>query len=145
MVSTVFSCSEWDIKGMLHQIHLLSADKSVLRFIWRGMQRTEEPKIYEWQVLPFDTTCSSCCAIYTLQRHVQDTGESNSHLVECVDQSFYVDNCLHSTHTQEEAKGFVDGLRQLLHTGTLEIRFPNPAQTSRSQLSDYNGIASMTP
>ncbi|TKS65175.1 hypothetical protein D9C73_028132 [Collichthys lucidus] len=60
-----------DIKGMFRQICLLPADKPVLRFIWRDMKRTEEPKIYEWQVLPFGTTCSPCCAINALQRHVQ--------------------------------------------------------------------------
>ena len=111
-----------DIKSMFHQIRLLPADKPVLRFIWRDMKRTEEPKIYEWQVLPFGTTCSPCCAIYALQRHVQETGESNSHLVDCVEHSFYVDNCLRSTHSKEEAKDLVDGLRQLLLTGGFEIR-----------------------
>lgn len=55
-----------DIRGMFHQILLLPADKLVRRFIWQDMQRTEEPRIYEWQVLPFGTTCSPCCAIYAL-------------------------------------------------------------------------------
>ncbi|KAG7464321.1 hypothetical protein JOB18_015372 [Solea senegalensis] len=45
-----------DTKGMFHQIRLLPADKPVLHFIWRNMKKTEEPKIYEWQVLPFGTT-----------------------------------------------------------------------------------------
>lgn len=56
-----------DIKGLFHQICLLPADKPVLRFIWRNMEREKEPTIYEWQVLPFETTCSPCCAIYSLQ------------------------------------------------------------------------------
>ncbi len=112
-----------DIKGMFHQICLLPADKPVLRFIWRDMKRTEEPKIYEWQVLPFGTTCSPCCAIYALQRHVQHTSESSNHLVDFVEQSFYGDVfCLRSTHSKEEAKELVDDLRQLLNIGGFEIR-----------------------
>ncbi|KAI3374589.1 hypothetical protein L3Q82_021164 [Scortum barcoo] len=111
-----------DIKAMFHQVRLLPADKPVLRFIWWDMKRTEEPKIYEWQVLPFGTTCSPCCAIYALQQHVQNASESNSDLIDIVEQSFYVDNCLHSTHSKEEAKDVVDRLRQLLHTGGFEIR-----------------------
>ncbi|KAI7812616.1 hypothetical protein IRJ41_005718 [Triplophysa rosa] len=55
-----------DIKGMFHQVRLLPGDKSVLRFIWRDMCREAEPDIYEWQVLPFGTTCSPCCAIYSM-------------------------------------------------------------------------------
>ena len=111
-----------DIKGMFHQIRLLPADKPVLRFIWRDMKRTEEPKIYEWQVLPFGTTCSPCCAIYALQRHVQDMGESNSHLVDCVEHHSTWITVTNSTHSKEEAKDLVDGLRQLLLTGGFEIR-----------------------
>lgn len=105
---------------MFHQICLLPADKPVLRFIWRDMKRTDDPKIFEWQVLPFDTTCSPCCGICALQRHVQYTSESNSHLVDCVEQLFYVDNCPCSTHSKEEARD-LDGLHQLLHTGGFEI------------------------
>lgn len=52
-----------DIQSMFHQVRLLPFDCSVLRFLWRNMQWEEEPTIYEWQVLPFGTTCSPCCAI----------------------------------------------------------------------------------
>lgn len=61
-----------DINAMFHQIRLLSEDRSLLRFIWRDMKRDEEPSVFEWQVLPFGTTCSPCCATYALQRHVKD-------------------------------------------------------------------------
>ena len=64
-----------DIKSMFHQIRLLPTDQPLLRFLWRDMKRELEPTIYEWQVLPFGTTCSPCCAIYALQHHIQDQGE----------------------------------------------------------------------
>ncbi|KAI7805208.1 hypothetical protein IRJ41_001894 [Triplophysa rosa] len=111
-----------DIKGMFHQVRLLPGDKSVLRFIWRDMCREAEPDIYEWQVLPFGTTCSPCCAIYALQHHVQGHKGDMDNLVDIVEQSFYVDNCLHSVQTTSEAKEIVDGLRQFLSQGGFEIR-----------------------
>jgi len=111
-----------DIKAMFHQIRLQPTDTPVLRFIWRDMQREEEPTIYEWQVLPFGTTCSPCCAIYALQRHVQDNCGDMSNLVEIVENSFYVDNCLHSTRTDAEAKALIDNLRQLLLEGGFDLR-----------------------
>ncbi|XP_073789840.1 uncharacterized protein [Danio rerio] len=111
-----------DIKGMFHQVRLLPGDKSVLRFLWRGMCREVEPEIYEWQVLPFGTTCSPCCAIHALQHHVQEHKEGKTELVDIVEHSFYVDNCLHSVPTASEAKVIVDGLRQLLSEGGFEIR-----------------------
>lgn len=135
-----------DIKGMFHQIRLLPTDKPVLRFIWRNMDREQEPSIYEWQVLPFGTTCSPCCAIYALQRHIQDSVECNPTLAETVERSFYVDNCLHSTHSTEEAKRLVDDLRHHLQTGGFEVRqwasnvpmvtehLPPEARSERSEL-----------
>lgn len=108
-----------DIKGMFHQIHLLPRDKYVLCFPWRNMCREAEPEIYEWQVLPFGTTCSPCCAIHD---HVQEHKDDMADLVDIVEHSFYVDNCLHSLPKASEAKAIVDGLRQLLSKGGFEIR-----------------------
>ncbi|XP_073719530.1 uncharacterized protein [Misgurnus anguillicaudatus] len=110
-----------DIKSMFHQIRLLATDKPLLRFLWRDMKREQEPIIYEWQVLPFGTTCSPCCAIYALQRHIQEHGEQ-ALPNDTVKQSFYVDNFLHSSCTVEEAKDLVDNLRKLLLDGGFEIR-----------------------
>ncbi|XP_073718572.1 uncharacterized protein [Misgurnus anguillicaudatus] len=111
-----------DIKGMFHQVCLLPEDKSVLRFIWRDMNREANPDIYEWQVLPFGTTCSPCCAIYALQHHAQEHKDTMTGLANIVEHSFYVDNCLHSTPDQGDAKGIIDGLRQSLMKGGFEIR-----------------------
>nr|XP_055033759.1 uncharacterized protein LOC129422083 [Misgurnus anguillicaudatus] len=111
-----------DIKGMFHQVRLLPGDKSVLRFLWRDMRREAEPDIYEWQVLPFGTTCSPCCAIHALQHHVQAHKDLMANSVDIVEHSFYVDNCLHSVPSTSEAKEIVDGLRQLLSKGGFEIR-----------------------
>ncbi len=41
-----------DIKGMFHQVRLLPEDKHLLRFIWRDLEPSNPPSIYEWQVLP---------------------------------------------------------------------------------------------
>lgn len=111
-----------DIKGMFHQVRLLPGDKSVLRFIWRNMNQEAHPDIYEWQVLPFGTTCSPCCATYALQYHAQEYRHTMAGLVDIVETSFYVDNCLHSTPDQGEAKAIIDGLRQSLLQGGFEIR-----------------------
>jgi len=83
-----------DIKSMFHQVRLLPEDRSLLRFLWRNMQSTNPPDIYEWQVLPFGTVCSPCCATYALQRHVHDHQEGYEDIASSVLQSFYVDNCL---------------------------------------------------
>ena len=128
------------------------------------MERTEEPKIYEWQVLPFGTTCSPCCAIHALQWHVQDKNESNSHLVDCVEKLSTAPTqrrkrrillMVCASYSTLGAPIYARGLatsRQSLNIfhptsdpGAVSYGFPNPAWTFRSELLGYNGIASVTP
>ncbi|XP_061128044.1 uncharacterized protein LOC133149871 isoform X1 [Syngnathus typhle] len=135
-----------DIKSMFHQIRLMPKDKPLLRFLWRDMQRTSEPRIYQWEVLPFGTTCSPCCAVFALQQHVRDHEPPDSPLTHVIEQSFYVDNCLHSVSKPEDAKALVDDLRALLRKGGFEIRqwasnvpevvahLPPEAQSTSSEL-----------
>lgn len=93
-----------DIKAMFHQVRLLPEDKPLLRFLWRGMKREEEPTVYEWQVLPFGTTCSPCCATYALQRRVKDNSQGHEDILHLVETALYVDNCLTSVPSADEAK-----------------------------------------
>ncbi|XP_026053029.1 uncharacterized protein LOC113039346 [Carassius auratus] len=111
-----------DVKGMFHQVRLLEQDRPILRFLWRDMERDREPDIYEWQVLPFGTTCSPCCASYALHKHVLDNTESGDDLQFTIQRSFYVDNCLQSLNTADEARGLIDRLRKLLASGGFNIR-----------------------
>ncbi|XP_052443245.1 uncharacterized protein LOC127984578 [Carassius gibelio] len=111
-----------DIKAMFHQIRLLPEDRSLLRFLWRDMKRDEEPSVFEWQVLPFGTTCSPCCATYALQRHVKDNSEGYEDVQRSVEQAFYVDNCLQSLDSPEKARNLIDRMREHLSSGGFEIR-----------------------
>ncbi|KAI2646455.1 Polyprotein P3 [Labeo rohita] len=111
-----------DIRGMFHQVRLLSGDMPLLRFLWRDLMPERPPDVYQWQVLPFGTTCSPCCATYALQRHVMDHSQPGDQLREVIERSFYVDNCLRSLHSPQEAKELVDQLCALLATGGFELR-----------------------
>jgi len=111
-----------DIKGMFHQVRLLNDDKPLLRFIWRRMQPDQEPTVFEWQVLPFGTTCSPCCATYAVQKHVQDHSDGNEEILNSVQHCFYVDNCLQSFLSSHEAKALIDKMIPLLADGGFDIR-----------------------
>lgn len=111
-----------DIKGMFHQVRLLPKDKPLLLFLWRNLKRDKQPSIYEWQVLPFGTTCSPCCATYALRRHVFNHSQPGDSVRDSIERSFYVDNCLKSLSSLDEAKSLVDSLRNLLATGGFELR-----------------------
>ncbi|XP_051717031.1 uncharacterized protein LOC127494876 [Ctenopharyngodon idella] len=111
-----------DVKGMFHQVRLLEQDRPILRFLWRDMEQDREVDTYEWQVLPFGTTCSPCWASFALHKHVLDNIEMGDILRFTIQRSFYVDNCLPSLNTTDEARGLIDRLRALLASGGFNIR-----------------------
>ncbi len=82
----------------------------------------QAPDVYQWQVLPFGTTCSPCCATFALQKHVLDHSQPGDQVREVIEKSFYVDNCLHSLTSKEVAKCLVDQLCALLNEGGFELR-----------------------
>lgn len=107
---------------MFHQVRLVPEDKPLLRYLWRDMKVDQPPDVYQWQVLPFGTTCSPCCVTYALQRHVLDNSQPGDKVRDVVEKSFYVDNCLHSQTSVTAAKDLVDQLNTLLATGGFELR-----------------------
>ncbi|KAL2093214.1 hypothetical protein ACEWY4_010526 [Coilia grayii] len=111
-----------DIKGMFHQVRLLPKDRPLLRFLWRDLVREVPPSVYEWQVLPFGTTCSPCCATYALQKHVADHSLPEEDVRVSIERCFYVDNHLQSLSSTEEARQLVNKLKALLATGGFELR-----------------------
>ncbi|XP_026219876.1 uncharacterized protein LOC113164689 [Anabas testudineus] len=111
-----------DIRSMFHQVRLLPEDQPLLRFLWRDGKREEPPSIYEWRVLPFGTTCSPCCAIFALQKHIIEHSREGEDIRQAVLQSFYVDNCLRSLTSENEARVLVDKLQDILGSGGFELR-----------------------
>ncbi|KAL6476782.1 hypothetical protein MHYP_G00152810 [Metynnis hypsauchen] len=111
-----------DIRGMFHQIRLLPEDQPLLRFLWRDMEKERSPDIYEWRVLPFGTACSPCCAIYALQQHVKTNSTSYEEVLNSVNNTFYVDNCLQSLRTPLQARQLNDKMRVLLVAGGFDMR-----------------------
>lgn len=110
-----------DIRGMFHQIRLLPKDRPLLQFTWCYAKEKGNPDVFEWQVLPFGTTYSPCCATFALQRHVKDHSQPDDDARFSVEQCFYVDNCLQSFPLPKEAR-LVDKLRELLAEGGFELR-----------------------
>ncbi|XP_016519033.1 uncharacterized protein LOC107833689 [Poecilia formosa] len=107
---------------MFHQVRLLSEDRPLLRFLWRDQVKDRPPDIYEWQVLPFGTTCSPCYATYALKRHITDHSKDGEDVRFSVERCFYVDNWLQSLPSAEEARALVDKLRALLLSAGFDLR-----------------------
>ncbi|KAJ8385317.1 hypothetical protein AAFF_G00190330 [Aldrovandia affinis] len=73
------------------------------------MDGDNPPDVYEWQVLPLGTTC----ATFAVQKHVVNHSQPGEDGCASVEHCFYVDNCLQSLPSADEAKKLVDKLKHI--------------------------------
>ncbi|XP_014834503.1 PREDICTED: uncharacterized protein LOC106912190 [Poecilia mexicana] len=113
-----------DIKAMFHQVQVPEGDRDFLRFLWwPNGDITQEPVPYRMMVHLFGAVSSPSCAAYALRRTAQDNqNEFPQEVIETVRQNFYVDDCLKSAATEEEAINLINDLVALCEKGgfTLE-------------------------
>lgn len=108
-----------DVWAMFHQLILLPQDCPLVCFLWRDMDRdhlTSMNGVF-YHLVQF----AAHVAPYMLC-HIRDHQSGNKDLLEMVITSFYVDNCLKSLRSPQQAKDLLDCLRTLLAKGGFEIR-----------------------
>ena len=105
-----------DISEMFYQVRVPPEQRDFLRFLWTNNGgKTEE---YRMCVHVFGGTWCPAAANYALRRTAEDFGNAyDPSCATAVSRSFYVDDCLHSTDTIEEAEILIQQLPQLLMAG----------------------------
>ena len=105
-----------DVEAMFHQVKVEPQQQDALRFLWwPGGDVTRAPETYKMTVHLFGGTWSPSCCAFALQQAAKDSGSDfHPDTVKAVEQSFYVDDCLQSVATTEEAILQVQELTQML-------------------------------
>ena len=97
-----------DIKQMYHQIEIKEEDQPALSFLWRDLDGSKAPDIYQMQVLIFGARSSPAIANYVLRRTLQEhwtcEGTVSGREPEHVQQSFYMDDLLLSEADVDTAR-----------------------------------------
>jgi hypothetical protein len=93
-----------DISQMFLQVGLAEKDRPYHRFLWRELDKANEPEIYELMRLPFGNTASPFCAQHVLHSHAETSKELYPEAAHTVDNAMYVDDVLDSCETIPEAK-----------------------------------------
>lgn len=108
-----------DIESMFHQVPVTADDTNLLRFLWwQDGDLEKQPAEYQIRVHLFGATSSPSCANYALRRCAEDYGHHYSEeTVHKLHHCFYVDDCLVSVATEEEAVSLHQELVSLCSKG----------------------------
>ena len=91
-----------DIEKMFNQVRLSNEDKDYHRFMWYpNNDLNSEPSIYRMKVHIFGATSSPAVANFALKKSVEN--ENSEQVRNIVENSFYVDDLMHSFSDETEA------------------------------------------
>ena len=112
-----------DIESMFHQVRVTETDRDVFRFLWWPDGNLNlELKTYRMNVHLFGAVSSPSIANYALRRSAEDNqGRFDNNAVQTVLQNFYVDDCMKSHPTVEEAIANAKEVRELLSKGGFRL------------------------
>lgn len=94
-----------DIESMFHQVRVPREDAHLLRFLWWPDGDFNQDLVdFRMLVHPFGATSSPSCANFALRECTEDNEEQFCwETIEKLLHCFYVDDCLVSTASEEEA------------------------------------------
>lgn len=112
-----------DIEAMFHQVRVRPSDCNYLRFLWWPDGNLDNsPAEYQMLVHLFGATSSPSCANFALRKTAKDNeSEFDPITVETVLSNFYVDDCLKSVSTTNQAIQLTSQLRGLLARGGFRL------------------------
>ena len=108
-----------DVQAMFHQVQVPEKDRDFLRFLWwpEG-DLTKHVAEFRMTVHLFGAVSSPSCAIYALRKTADDNqADFPTEVIQTVKENFYVDDCLKSIASEEEAILMVKHLTALCHRG----------------------------
>ena len=92
------------------------------RFLWRGLDLSRPPEVYEAMRLMFGDRASPYLAQYVVRQHAEDNREDFPLAVAIILSQMYMDDIMASLETDDEAIKARDQLRELLGKASFKIR-----------------------
>lgn len=113
-----------DIEKAFLMISVDPHDRDVLRFLWVKDVHAEEPEIstLRFTRVVFGVSASPFLLNATIHHHIMQHIENQPDLVNQLRQSIYVDDVLTGADDEEAAFEFYEGSKQLLQTGSFNLR-----------------------
>ncbi|XP_035257600.1 uncharacterized protein LOC118218934 [Anguilla anguilla] len=112
-----------DIQTMFHQVRVSKSDVDFLRFLWWPSNDVSKPPVeHRMLVHLFGAVSSPSCANFALRQTARDN-KSMFHpkVISTIENNFYVDDCLKSLPSEQEAVELVKELTSLCQKGGFRL------------------------
>ena len=112
-----------DIETMFHQVRVSPQDTHALSFLWwPGSDFSKKPEDHQMLVHLFGARSSPGCSSFSLKKTAEDNRKYfNAETTDTVNRNFYIDDCLKSVASTDEAVQLVDQLPALLRRGGFRL------------------------
>ena len=111
-----------DLTEMFSQVVMAKQDRRYHRFLWRGLDLTRPPEVYEAMRLLFGDRASPYLAQYIVRQHAEDCKDHYPVAVAIILLQMYMDDIMASLETDDEAIKTRDQLIKLLGEAGFKIR-----------------------
>ena len=108
-----------DVEAMYYQVKVSEKDRDALRFLW--VDSEGEEVVYRMNAHIFGGVWCACIATYAMRRTLQDQEVEDEFVRDVISRSFYVDDCLSSVSSLEEAEKVVVDVRKVLKKGGFNL------------------------
>ena len=131
-----------DIEQMFHQVLVDPKDRQYLRFLWWPDGDTSQRAVtHHMNVHLFGATSSPSCAQFALRQAVKDQPLYDDAIKRIIERNFYMDDCLFSAPTTEEAIRLANGVSRLLGNRGFRLRkWISNEDRVLSNLADENHV-----
>ncbi|XP_061708236.1 uncharacterized protein LOC133518592 [Cydia pomonella] len=111
-----------DIKKAFLQISLKKEDRQYLSFLWWRNNERKAFTTYRHCRVVFGVTCSPFLLGATLNYHLEKYTEDFKDTAKLLKDSFYVDNCVTSLESEDEAKTFIEEAKRVMSDAKFDLR-----------------------
>ena len=107
---------------MYHQLVLRPEDRPLHRFLWRNLDSSKEPEVYEFLRFIFGGCYCLFCAQYTWQQHAEDHRQEYPLAAAAVKKNCYMDDLMPSVENISTAKDMRQQLTDLGDKANFHVR-----------------------
>ena len=111
-----------DVEAMFYQVTVPEDDRDFMRFLWwPGGDTSLPPEEFRMRVHCFGATSSPSCANFALRKCADDCDDCDPDVYRAMKRNFYVDDCLLSVETPEDAIRLAKELKDLCGRGGFRL------------------------